>query len=110
MPSSIKKVLISQINDSRNYLNNTIIPQIKNGEYFNLKDEIYKIVAPTLILWGKHDSVVKFNVAERFDKDIPVSEIEIIENASHSPQLEVPERVASSINTFIKRTKDNKEL
>lgn len=107
MPSPIKKMFISQINESRDYLNNTIIPQIKNGKYFDLKEQINQINSPTLILWGKHDKVVKFNVAERFKRDIPLSEIEIIENASHSPQLEVPELVATSINKFIKKNENS---
>ena len=101
MPSPIKEMLISQINDSRDFLNNTIIPQIKEGEYFDLQNRINEIKAPTLILWGKHDEVVRFNVAEKYNKDIPVSEIEVIEHASHSPQLEVPDIVALSINKFI---------
>lgn len=103
MPGSIKKMYISQINNSRDFINNTIIPQIKNGDYFDLKNKINEIKAPTLILWGKHDKVVKFNVAERYDRDIPLSEIEVIENASHSPQLEVPNVVASSIEKFIQK-------
>jgi len=108
LPGPIKKMYISQINGSRDFLNNEIIPQIKNGKYFDLKDEISQIKAPTLILWGKHDAVVKFNVAERYNRDILLSEIEIIENASHSPQLEVPEVVAISINDFIQ--KKSKEM
>ncbi|GAA3521614.1 hypothetical protein GCM10022393_40040 [Aquimarina addita] len=103
MPRPLKKMYISQINDSRDFLNNSIIPQIKKGKYFDLKDSINKIKAPTLILWGKHDKVVKFNVAERYNRDIPISEIEVIKNASHSPQLEVPNVVATSINKFIQK-------
>jgi len=103
LPGVIKDMYISQINDSRDFLNNSIIKQIKNGKYFDLQNEISEIKAPTLILWGKHDKVVKFNVAERYDRDIPVSEIEIIEEASHSPQMELPEVVANSINQFIKK-------
>lgn len=103
MPGPVKKELISQINESRDFLNNSIIPKIKNGAYFDLKDSIYKIKAPTLILWGKHDQVVKFNVAEHFRRGISISKIEVIENASHSPQLEVPNLVATSINKFIQK-------
>jgi pimeloyl-ACP methyl ester carboxylesterase len=103
LPGPIKKMYISQINDSRYFLNNTIIPQIKNGVDFDLKNKINQIKSPTLILWGKHDKVVKFNVAERYNKDIPISEIEILENASHSPQLEIPNEVATSINNFIQK-------
>lgn len=101
MPSPIKKMFITQINESRDYLNNSIIPQIKNGKDFDLKNKINQIKIPTLILWGKHDEVVKFNVAERYESDIPNATLEVIENASHSPQLEVPNEVATRINTFI---------
>lgn len=103
MPRPIKKLFISNINGSRDFLNNKVIPQIKNGEFFDLKDQINQIKAPTLILWGKHDVVVKFNVAKRFKRDIPTSELELIENAAHSPQLEVPTQVATSINKFIQK-------
>lgn len=102
IPRSVKKLYIEQINDSRDFLNNTIIPQIKNGAYFDLKDEISEIKAPTLILWGKHDKVVKFNVAEYYRDHITNSELKLIENASHSPQLEVPELVAKNISIFLK--------
>lgn len=105
MPSPIKKMFIKQINESRDYLNNTIITQIKKGKYFDLKDQINQINVPTLILWGKHDKVVKFNVAERYKRDIPLAKLKILENASHSPQLEIPNEVALNINQFIKELK-----
>lgn len=72
-------------------------------DHLNYYNKINQIIAPILILWGKHDKVVRFNVAECYNRDIPISEIEIIENASHSPQLEVPNVVAKSINKFIQK-------
>ncbi|MGB3468549.1 MAG: alpha/beta hydrolase, partial [Cyclobacteriaceae bacterium] len=106
IPGPVKKLFIRQINESRIFLNQTIIPQIKNGGYFNLKDQINRIEAPTLILWGKHDKVVKFSTAERYVRDIPLSELRVIENAAHSPQLEVPETVSLAINKFIQKSKN----
>lgn len=101
LPGPIANYLIDQINNSKDFVDGTLIPAIKNGRYFNLKVEVYAIKAPTLVLWGKHDEVVSFNVAEYYTSTIPNATLELIENASHSPQLEVPERVANSIDVFL---------
>lgn len=102
LPSPIANYLIEQINNSKDFVDETLIPAIKNGDYFNLKDNVQTIKAPTLVLWGKHDNVVKFNVAEYFTDNIPNAKLKLIENASHSPQLEVPDLVAKEVNEFIK--------
>ncbi|CAZ98610.1 MULTISPECIES: alpha/beta fold hydrolase [Zobellia] len=101
LPGPIADYMIEQINNSKDFVDDTLIPAIKNGTYFNLKDEVASIKAPTLVLWGKHDKVVSFNVAEYYRDHIPNAKLELIPNASHSPQLEVPETVATSINRFI---------
>ncbi|WP_111710226.1 alpha/beta fold hydrolase [Lutibacter citreus] len=101
LPGPIANYMIEQINNSKDFVDGTLIPAIKNGEYFNLKNNVQNIKAPTLVLWGKHDDVVKFNVAEYYRDSIPNSELKLIENASHSPQLEVPELVAKEVKKFI---------
>ena len=101
LPGPISNYMITQINNSKDFVDDILIPAIKNGKYFNLKDTIYTIKAPTLVLWGKHDNVVGFNVAEYYRDNIPNATLKLIENASHSPQLEVPELVAKNILSFI---------
>jgi pimeloyl-ACP methyl ester carboxylesterase len=64
LPSPIKTHMIKQINESKDFVDNTLVTAIKNGKYFNLKDDVSKITARTLVLWGKHDKVVPFNAAE----------------------------------------------
>ncbi len=86
LPSPIKRHMIKQINESKDFVDN-LVEAIKNGKYFNLKDDVSEIKCPTLILWGKHDEIVHFNAAEYFNANIPNSDLEIIENASHSPIL-----------------------
>lgn len=105
LPSSIKKHMINQINKSKDFVDKTLVTAIKSGKYFNLKQDVSKITAPTLILWGKYDKVVKFNSAEYFKNNIPISELQLIENAAHSPQLEVPDVVADAIHSFINKSK-----
>jgi dipeptidyl aminopeptidase/acylaminoacyl peptidase len=57
---------------------------------------VQSIRAPTLVLQGNHDEVVKFNVAEYYRDHIPNAKLVVIENASHSIS-EVPEEVANDI-------------
>ncbi|MEM7485237.1 MAG: alpha/beta hydrolase [Bacteroidota bacterium] len=107
IPGPIANHMIEQVNGSIDFVNNTLVTSIKNGEYFNLKGKTQNIIAPTLILWGKHDEVVKFNVAEYYDQTIPMSELQLLENGSHSPQLEIPEDVGNAIHNFIQKPKND---
>ena len=59
------------------------------------------IRTPTLILWGRHDAVVPFNVAEYYAAHIPGARLQVLEKASHSPQLEVPGEVAAALLAFL---------
>lgn len=101
LPGPIADYMIKTINNSKEFVDDTLIPAIKNGKYFNLKDDVQSIKAPTLVLQGKHDEVVSFNVAEYYRDHIPNASLVVIQNASHSPQLEVPEKVAIAIKNFI---------
>ncbi len=59
LPAPIANYMITTVNGSLDFVDNTLVPAILNGADFDLKDKIQKITTPTLILWGKHDSVVK---------------------------------------------------
>lgn len=101
LPGPIADYMIKTINNSKDFVDDTLIPAIKNGKYFNLKDDVQSIKVPTLVLQGKHDEVVSFNVAEYYRDHITNASLFVIQNASHSPQLEVPEEVAIAIKNFI---------
>ncbi|MBT2160617.1 alpha/beta fold hydrolase [Zobellia barbeyronii] len=105
LPGPISDYMIETINNSKDFVDGSLIPAIKNGKYFNLKDDVQSIKAATLVLQGKHDEVVSFSVAEYYRDHIPNAKLVVIENASHSPQLEVPEEVANDIKKFISKTK-----
>ncbi len=95
--------MIRKYNSSREFIINKVIPAVRNGAFFNIAGEIHKIKTPTLIIWGAHDRVISLKVAEQFRKEIAGSELIIIDNASHSPQLELPEQVAGNIIRFINK-------
>ncbi|MFD1552576.1 hypothetical protein DNU06_15600 [Putridiphycobacter roseus] len=101
LPGPIANYMIEQVNNSKEFVDGTLIPAIKNGPYFNLKEEVVNISSPTLVLWGKHDEVVKFNVAEFYRDHIPNATLQLLDKAAHSPQLEVPQEVAEAVVNFV---------
>ena len=88
--------------DATKKVSNDDFEQIKSLLRLSPSSINLPIKAPTLVLQGKHDEVVRFNVAEYYKNHIPNATLVVIENAAHSPQLEVPEEVANDIKKFIK--------
>jgi len=67
-----------------------------------LDDRLKDIKIPTLVIWGKEDTLVPPAVGERFAKGISGSKLVVIENAGHLPQIEQPEAFARSVKGFVK--------
>lgn len=105
LPKPFKVFKVNQMNESHDFLKYIVIPQIMNNKDCDLMNKISSIQVPSLILWGKHDAIVKYNIAERYDKLLLHSKLVVIENASHCPQLETPDRVSAEIDVFIKEAK-----
>ncbi len=60
------------------------------------------ISVPTLLLWGKQDTVTPPHVAEEFHELIPNSRLEWIDSCGHAPMLERPDELADGIGRFLK--------
>jgi pimeloyl-ACP methyl ester carboxylesterase len=68
-----------------------------------LRKRTHRISAPTLIIWGQHDGLVKPTYAEEFHKLIRGSRVEFIANAAHMASLEEPVAVANLVRDFLKK-------
>ncbi len=66
----------------------TIERLLKNRTTEYLPENLDPIHAPTLILWGKEDSVVPLSTAERLHTAIPNSQMVVFNEAGHIPQIE----------------------
>lgn len=61
-----------------------------------------RFVAPTLILWGRHDGNFGETVARKLLDDIPGAErIEWMEESGHLPMLEEPAAYAAAVSEFV---------
>jgi pimeloyl-ACP methyl ester carboxylesterase len=58
---------------------------------------------PTLVLHGKQDTVVPFKHSEQAHALVPGSELQILEDCGHTPQLEQPEAFNAQLAALVRR-------
>ena len=65
-------------------------------------DDLRKITAPTLIIWGAEDSIIKPKFADIFASHINGSRLRLIDGARHTPHFTSAREVSDMINEFIR--------
>ncbi|MQA86397.1 MAG: alpha/beta fold hydrolase [Streptosporangiales bacterium] len=66
-----------------------------------LRKRLYRIKAPTLIVWGNQDRLVPPAYAEEFADRIANSRVQKFDKAAHLPQLEQLEAVSKTVREFL---------
>jgi pimeloyl-ACP methyl ester carboxylesterase len=56
---------------------------------------------PTLIVWGRHDAIVPVNCAEIYHQNIRGSQLVIMEQCGHVPQIEKPQEFVNIVSEFL---------
>jgi len=67
----------------------------------HLGDILSEIHQPTLLLWGRSDTVTPLDVAHAFQESMPNATLRIIDRCGHAPQIECPDDVAAGIAWFL---------
>lgn len=67
----------------------------------NMADVIPTIKAPTLLVWGKQDTITPPFVAEEFDKLLPNSTLEWIDKCGHASMMERPNEFNEILERFM---------
>jgi proline iminopeptidase len=68
---------------------------------FDLRGELGRIKAPTLVLWGASDGVVTPEYGRTYAGLIPGATFELIDAAGHHPEEEQPGRFAERVTAFL---------
>jgi proline iminopeptidase len=68
---------------------------------FDLRPELSRITAPTLILAGRHDWICPVEFSEELHGLIPGSKLLILEDSSHSVRVDAPEAMLRAIGDFV---------
>jgi len=71
----------------------------------NLSDEIPRITQPTLLIWGKQDTITPPDVAMEFNKLIPNSQLVWVDECGHAPMMEKPEEFNFILERFLNELK-----
>jgi pimeloyl-ACP methyl ester carboxylesterase len=66
-----------------------------------LRKRMYRIKAPTLVVWGNQDALAPPIYAEEFASRITGARVERVEGAGHVPQLEQLEPVSRVVEAFL---------
>jgi len=66
-----------------------------------LRKRLYRVKAPTLVIWGEQDKLVHPAYGEAFVNAIAGARLETFAAAGHLPQLEQFDKVAGVVNAFL---------
>jgi pimeloyl-ACP methyl ester carboxylesterase len=66
-----------------------------------LAKRLYRLSAPTLLLWGKSDRLIPPVYADRFQKLIPQATLELIDEAGHMLPYEQPDAFIAAVTRFL---------
>ena len=56
---------------------------------------------PTLIVWGRQDAIVPMSAAEVYHASIPGSQLVILDNCGHHPEVEKPDEFVRHVRAFL---------
>ena len=60
-----------------------------------------RVTIPTRIVWGREDRLVPFECAGLYQEAIPGSDLVVIENCGHVPQVEKPDEFVRAALEFL---------
>lgn len=106
-PAHATKELVDDLYETVNDLSKCIriVKTAKSAVRHNLEDKLKDIQTPTLLVWGKEDTVTPAWVGEKFHELLPNSELHMIENCGHAPMMETPDVFNSILEDFLSRNK-----
>jgi pimeloyl-ACP methyl ester carboxylesterase len=64
-------------------------------------EELAKVKVPTMIIWGRDDSITPPFVAEQFCENIRSAELVFIDHCGHAPPIEQPHDFAGHLHAFL---------
>jgi pimeloyl-ACP methyl ester carboxylesterase len=56
---------------------------------------------PTLVMWGREDSLIPVETADKFAQALPNTSVVIYDDMGHIPMEEIPERSAQDVLVFL---------
>lgn len=104
-PAVATKELVDEVYSSVNDRNKAIriIATAKSAVRHNIADKLDLIKCPTLLIWGKEDTITPPFVAEQFNELIDDTELHFLEKCGHAPMMELPDDFNNILFDFLSR-------
>lgn len=83
----------------------SLLAMIRDGATNNISARLGEITAPTLIIWGEHDTWISPDKGPQLARDIAGSKLIVIPNAGHVPHEEQPEEFNRVVIEFVRGLK-----
>ncbi len=99
-PWPIKSVMAEKAVKNK-AINEKIFSDLTGAHQYVFQEELKKIAASTLILWGTEDRLVHVDNAQVFNQLIPHSKKVFLDGIGHMPMLEAPEESSKIYLEFI---------
>jgi pimeloyl-ACP methyl ester carboxylesterase len=80
-----------------------LIAFTRSGGYGYLLDRLSAIQHQTLIIWGKYDRILGTKPAQKFQQNLPNSQLHWLDNCGHVPHLEMSQITAQLILDFVSK-------
>ncbi len=102
-PNVATKDLVDEVYNAVNDKNKglRIIMTAKSAVRHNLEKNLHRIKVPTLLVWGKNDTITPLFVGERFNQLIKNSKLVTFDKCGHAPMMEKPNQFTKVMSEFI---------
>ncbi|MGL6344918.1 MAG: alpha/beta fold hydrolase, partial [Waterburya sp.] len=82
------------------YVNERIVELFKQGED-TLDGKLSALNHPTLILWGRQDKLTPVSLGDRFQAELPNSQLIVFDECAHNPYVEQFEKFNTEVLCFL---------
>jgi pimeloyl-ACP methyl ester carboxylesterase len=87
-----------------------VVATAKSAVRHNVGDKLYQIKAPTLLVWGKQDTITPPFVAEKFHDLIENSQLFFLDQCGHAPMMEKPDDFNNILEKFLNEVTAEKSV
>lgn len=84
------------------HVNEKIVELFKQGKD-TLDGKLSALNHPTLILWGRQDNLTPVNLGDRFQVELPNSQLIVFDECAHNPYVEQFERFNTEVLRFLSK-------
>lgn len=104
-PKTATKKIVDEVFETVNDRTKAIriVITAKSAIRNNLEDKIKDIKTPTLLVWGKDDTITPDWVGQKFHELLPNSILEIFDKCGHAPMMEQPEKFNTILRQFLEK-------